>query len=117
MNKYVYIGIGGFVGASLRYFAGNTISVNIIGCFVLSFLIYSFTIRNKKLFKGLTVGLLGSFTTFSAFAGEIVDYLLTGHLLMFFIYIIFSVVFGLLGAFIGYWLAIILKTSSIREVI
>lgn len=85
--KLCIIGAGGFVGAVLRYqvsgwvqyrsgsivFPFGTMSVNLIGCFVIGFLAY--LIESRSLLSSetrgfLLIGLLGSFTTFSTFGNE-----------------------------------------------
>jgi fluoride exporter len=87
MIKVLMIGIGGFTGSSLRFlisewtkkilpyskFPLGTLAVNIIGCFLIGFLIgfmdtkQTFSIELRLL---LLTGLLGGFTTFSAFGHE-----------------------------------------------
>ncbi len=87
MHKLVLVGIGGFVGATLRYLVGGfvqnlsqsinfpygTLTVNIVGCFFLGMLSHM-----AELNMGVTsevrllvmVGFLGSFTTYSTFCNE-----------------------------------------------
>jgi len=85
MYTYLLIGIGGFIGAIFRYsisgwvqnglisFPVGTLGVNFIGSLFLSLVMYSseykglFT-EDTRIF--LTIGLLGSFTTMSAFSYE-----------------------------------------------
>ena len=85
-DTYLAIGIGGFIGAILRaYTAGvinhifkhnipfGTVSVNLIGSFILGALIglIQFSaIQNPYLKSMLTTGIMGAFTTFSTFAVE-----------------------------------------------
>ncbi len=87
MEKAFLVGIGGFVGSMGRYalsgwvqrlwpsalFPGGTLSVNVVGCLLIGFLAAGADLRN--LFSAETrallfVGVLGGFTTFSAFAYE-----------------------------------------------
>lgn len=85
MNLLLLIGIGGFIGAILRYlvsgwvqngisyFPLGTLSVNVIGSFFLSVILY--LTENKGVFSEetrifLTIGILGAFTTMSAFSYE-----------------------------------------------
>ena len=82
------VATGGALGAILRYLLTNisksmfassiygTISVNILGSFLIGYLITSDYVKNLsedfvKFF--LIIGLLGSFTTFSAFSYEVVN--------------------------------------------
>ena len=87
MLKFLLIGAGGFIGSVLRYlvsgfvqtlsqdvtFPFGTLAVNILGCFCIGFLSELFSART---FIGvdaqtfLLVGILGGFTTFSAFSHD-----------------------------------------------
>ena len=94
MTKILLIGMGGFVGAVLRYAVGGgvqtltrsisfphgTMAVNVIGCFLIGGLTYLAETRslfsaNTRMF--LFIGVLGAFTTFSTFA---ISYLQPGGL-------------------------------------
>ena len=85
--KLCIIGAGGFVGAVLRYlvsswvqyrsgsivFPYGTMSVNLIGCFIIG--LFTFLVENRSLLSPefrvfVLIGLLGAFTTFSAFGNE-----------------------------------------------
>jgi fluoride exporter len=85
MHFLLLVGIGGFVGAILRYavsgliqggeaaFPFGTLGVNAIGSFVLGFIMYSaeyggFFPDEARAF--LTIGMLGAFTTMSTFGYE-----------------------------------------------
>ncbi|ADE37222.1 fluoride efflux transporter FluC [Methanohalophilus mahii] len=75
---YLLVGIGGFIGAILRYMVAGivpkkgdiptgTLTVNIMGTTILSYLTYSHSLQHLYL---LNIGILGSFTTFSTFTYE-----------------------------------------------
>ncbi|MFW5986647.1 MAG: CrcB family protein [Methanohalophilus sp.] len=75
---YLIVGIGGFTGAILRYMVAGmtpkkadiptgTLTVNIMGTTILSYLTYSHSLQHLYL---LNIGILGSFTTFSTFTYE-----------------------------------------------
>ncbi len=114
------VGIGGGIGAILRWlvavmlsvppltpkFPLATFAVNIIGC-VLIGLFVSLDVRGDahslpRLF--LVTGILGGFTTFSAFGLETVSMLRSGYLFDAFLYVLLSVVLGVCGVFAGLWL-------------
>lgn len=87
MGKLFLAGIGGFIGSALRYavtgsiqtwtksvdFPYGTLAVNLIGCFAIGLLSYLaetrgvFTAETRTL---IFIGVLGGFTTFSAFGNE-----------------------------------------------
>lgn len=87
LKLYVSVGIGGALGAMGRYsvslitishslFPWSTLTVNLIGSFLLTFILLNSKINNKlsrELFTGFTAGVLGSFTTFSTVTYETVE--------------------------------------------
>ena len=113
------IGIGSCLGGIFRYllsqfiqnkflsaFPYGTMTINIIGCFLIG-VVFAFSERGNftmewRLF--LATGLLGGFTTFSSFSLETVSLLRGGQLLHAFIYILCSIVIGLLATFAGIFL-------------
>jgi CrcB protein len=116
MKIIIAIGTGSFIGGVLRYllsqfvqikflstFPFGTLTVNIIGCFLIG-LVFGLTDKGNltqewRLF--LATGLLGGFTTFSAFSNETVGLLRDGQLWYATAYVLASVVIGLLTTFIG----------------
>jgi CrcB protein len=90
VGKLILAGIGGFIGSSLRYaitgyvqdlsrsieFPYGTLAVNLIGCFLIGFLSQLaesrgvFTAESRTL---IFIGVLGGFTTFSAFGNETIN--------------------------------------------
>lgn len=121
MNLYTLfiVGLGGFVGSTLRYltvrlvdtklnalFPFGTLTVNIVGSFLLG-LIYMLAMRkvgiseNAKLFLG--VGFCGGFTTFSAFALENFDLIAQRLIGTAVLYIVVSVVMGVVALGAGIW--------------
>ena len=118
---YLIVGIGGVVGALLRYYADHlihmlwpstfpigTLFVNIAGCFALGWLLQRASNKGKissYVVKGAGTGLIGSFTTFSAFSVETVQFLRNGLWLSGILYVLLSLWGGLALAWLGTSLA------------
>ncbi|MEL7231668.1 MAG: CrcB family protein [Pseudomonadota bacterium] len=93
MMNVLYVALGGAVGASLRYGAGiafgsgaqATLFVNVAGSLALGALMGWVTTRavagEGALVLFLGVGLLGAFTTFSAFSRETVHFFMQGEVM------------------------------------
>ncbi|KRL37254.1 fluoride efflux transporter FluC [Liquorilactobacillus uvarum] len=102
----------GFWGGILRYQFGiwfnfnGTIMVNLIGCFILTFLTYlflSFKNPSEWLTIGLGTGLVGSFTTFSSFNLDTLKLILLDKSEYLFFYLIISIFGGLILSFLGFF--------------
>ena len=116
MKIILAIGIGSCIGGLFRYFLAQfiqnkflsafpfgTMGVNIIGCFFIG-VVFALSERGNFTLEGrlfLVTGLLGGFTTFSSFSNETVGLLRDGQLWHAFIYILCSVVIGLIATFAG----------------
>jgi len=116
MKLILAIGTGSFIGGILRYlisqfmlvrfpsaFPFGTFAVNIIGCFFIG-LVFGLADKGSiapawRLF--LATGLLGGFTTFSAFSNETVVLLRDGQIGYAAAYVVSSVLLGLLATFMG----------------
>lgn len=110
------IGVGSFIGGVLRYlfsslmqtrvdtsFPWGTMIVNLTGCFLIG-LCYGFAEKNNlssEMVMFLTTGLLGGFTTFSAFSNETISMFRDGQMFSALIYVAISVVVGLSLTFLG----------------
>lgn len=86
MRTLLFVAAGGAIGASARYLVGvgsarllgygfpyGTLAVNVIGCLLMGLLIEAMALRwsvHNDLRAFLAVGILGGFTTFSAFSAE-----------------------------------------------
>ena len=95
MKQLLIVFAGGGLGAVARYwlsgavyrfmstqFPYGTITVNVLGCFCIGFLMSFFADRflvNPDLRLFLTLGLLGGFTTFSTFSYETIELLRAGN--------------------------------------
>ena len=118
MSKFFLVALGGSIGASIRYIFYlisknllststlfiNTLIVNIIGSFLIGYFIV--LLQNKILSQEFIryffiIGVLGSFTTFSAFSLETIDLMVNKKFLMAFFYIFSSLFLCLLFTFIG----------------
>ncbi len=118
----VNVAVGGAFGAVLRYQMGRwmtgwmgsaamgvfpwaTLGVNALGSVLMGFLAGWLTFRvtgnGEQLRLLLGVGLLGGFTTFSAFSLEMVLLIERGQLLFAALYAFLSVALGITGLFAG----------------
>lgn len=131
MRKYIFIGLGGFLGAIsrsaiklLQIFGDNqiipfdTILINVVGSFIIAFFLTItlaiFTI-DADIKTGISVGFLGSFTTFSTFTKEAMNLLMNNHYIESLIYIIASLFLGLFFAFLGYYFAMKIQGVHYRK--
>jgi len=116
MKIILAIGLGSSIGGMLRYVLAESIqqklqstlpfgtfTINVIGCFLIGIVFGLFDRGNLsqewRLF--LATGLLGGFTTFSAFSMETVNLLRDGQYGSVMTYVAGSVVIGLLATFAG----------------
>jgi len=116
--NFLFVAIGGSIGASLRYFAYlffknyllsnylflSTLFVNIVGSFLIGYTIMLMETKNLSedfIRYFLIIGVLGSFTTFSTFSIESVDLLLSKKFFNAFFYMFLSLSLCLLFTFIG----------------
>jgi len=106
--------IGGLIGTGLRLgldaliphgdaqFPLSTLVINIVGSFLLGLLVARiWPIAPSWLRAGLGTGLLGAFTTFSAFAVALVTLTRSGAGWVAVVYLVLSVALGLAAAFLG----------------
>lgn len=131
MGKNISIMLGGAIGAILRVsirnlsifqsagsFPINTLIVNIIGCFFLAFI---FKLAAEvidipdSLKAGLTTGLIGAFTTFSTLCKEVSSLIISQQYLTAGIYLLLSVVLGLLAAILADRFIELLFGTAIKE--
>ncbi len=114
---YLVVFIGGGIGAALRHgvnigaarlfgtsFPFGTLSVNIIGCLAMGLLAGYFALKgdlsqNWRLF--LTTGILGGFTTFSAFSLDVAVLYERGEIGLAATYVLASVMVSLIAVFAG----------------
>jgi CrcB protein len=123
MKDMLFVGLGGFIGAVARYKLGgwvlhhtadwrfplSTFLVNTIGCLVIGLLAGLATrhhVFSHDLRLFLFPGILGGFTTFSAFGYETFFLIRKGDSHVAFSYVLLSVVCGLLLVWLGFKLTI-----------
>ncbi|MBA2124983.1 fluoride efflux transporter CrcB [Hyphomicrobium methylovorum] len=112
---------GGAIGAGLRHLIGRafmhqglvnfpwaTLVINISGSFLIGVLIEVLALRynaSNELRTFLVTGILGGYTTFSAFSLEFATLYERGDLVQAFGYVLASVVLSILAVFAGLWIA------------
>lgn len=121
----IYVALGGALGSVSRYLLGTwtqsisksidfpygTLTVNLIGCFVIGFLSQlaeargAFTSESRAL---VFIGILGGFTTFSSFGNDTINLLRDGETFNALANIGANVIVGLalvwLGRTVAYWI-------------
>ena len=122
LSNVFLVGLGGLIGSITRYlcifgvsriipvssFPWGTLLVNVLGCLIIGFLGGLGT--NKQLFAEagrvfLFTGILGGFTTFSAFGLETFFLLRTSQFFLAFLNILLQLALGLGAVALGYWLS------------
>ncbi|TPR13249.1 fluoride efflux transporter FluC [Apilactobacillus timberlakei] len=113
MRKVIYIFIFGFIGGLLRgyftFISGNnhfiaTMIINIIGSFLLALitgLLPKIMELSEALISGISMGLIGGFTTFSTFSFDSISLLMNHEIGLGILYISFSLLGGLIFASLG----------------
>src|SRR5687767_3727325 len=114
IKTLLFIGLGSFLGGMARYlisellhekvkfvFPVGTLAVNIIGCFLIGVVIALVDkhLLNEQAKLFLATGVLGGFTTFSAFSHQTVTLIKTGEMGLALGYVLASVVFGIAATF------------------
>ena len=114
IKSILIVGLGSCAGGILRYLVSlalpprgptATFIVNIAGCLLIGLLYGLFSKYSETpsaLCLLLTTGLCGGFTTFSTFSNEAVTMLQGGNIQMFLLYVIGSVICGILATLGGY---------------
>lgn len=123
MLQIIYIGVGGFIGAVSRFlvsrymnnllpsFPLGTLTVNIIGSFILGFIVYSVSLGKSispDMRDFITIGILGGFTTMSSFAYESFRLMELNQLLMFSLNLALNLVLCIAAVYAGKELAVLI---------
>ncbi len=119
MTNLFLVALGGAIGASLRHLSGiaalrimgtgfpwGTLFVNVFGSLIMGFFIAWLTKRtgtSNEIRLFIATGILGGFTTFSAFSLDVANMVERGAMTSAFSYIAASVVISLAAVFIGLW--------------
>ena len=115
--KIIYIATGGAIGSSLRfvitdlfksyfpYFPIGTLFINILGSFLIG--LFANYLNNRGIPEiilryFIIIGLLGSFTTFSAFSFETLELIKEGKISSSLLYILLSFILSITAAFVGF---------------
>ncbi|HMO34313.1 MAG TPA: fluoride efflux transporter CrcB [Lacibacter sp.] len=117
LKYFLWVGLGGALGSMARFgvsqvlrsshFPWATFLVNMIGCLLIGGIL-AFSLRhaafeqNWRIF--LATGVCGGFTTFSAFSLESMALLQQQKIALFLLYVVGSVLLGLLATWLGYFL-------------
>jgi CrcB protein len=118
----LFVGLGGFIGASLRYATGlfvgrfitdaqfpyGTFVVNMVGCLLIGFIAGvtdSRELMNDTSRAFVFTGMLGAFTTFSTFSYETMGLLQNGQTSPALTNLGLQIVLGLLAVWVGIQLA------------
>ena len=115
----LFVAVGGMVGVLARFGIGrltlhheallwSTVAINIVGSFLLGLLVAEQWF-GRDVREGIGVGFLGGFTTFSTFSVQAVLEVDAGEPVRALVYVLASVVGGLLAATAGFalgrWIA------------
>jgi CrcB protein len=123
MNKYLLVGVGGFLGAIARYWLGSfigsrmgvrfpygTVVINISGSFLIGLIVTLIAQRthwNANWSYLIPIGFIGAYTTFSTFELETLRSFQEAEIFYAFANVIVSVVLG----FVAVWLGVVTGRS------
>lgn len=117
VTEALWVMFGGATGALFRFLAllfipAPVVFVNILGSFIIGLISGKVMhLSNPHYVNFLSIGLLGSFTTFSAFSLNTMSFFYSGDTLKALGYIAFSVIGCLLSCYLGLKLANLLQIN------
>ncbi|MEM9332243.1 MAG: fluoride efflux transporter CrcB [Pseudomonadota bacterium] len=119
MMNFLLVGLGGAIGAMLRHLSGmvalrllgpafpwGTLFVNVFGSLIMGLFIAWLVKRtgaSNELRLFVATGILGGFTTFSAFSLDVANLFERGEIASATGYILISVLFSIAAVFAGLW--------------
>ncbi|MEN9919398.1 MAG: fluoride efflux transporter CrcB [Bacteroidota bacterium] len=117
LKQILLVGLGGGCGSVFRYltslcvtnyyvgkFPLSTFVANILGCILIGFLIGAsdrYAVLNSDMRLLLITGFCGGYTTFSTFSSENLALFSNGFYFTLVIYIVLSIILGLLAVYLG----------------
>ena len=121
MRKYIFIAVGGMLGALLRYVIKNihinnykevipinTLFINVSGSLLLALILtiaFEIFTFDADIRLGIATGFFGAYTTFSTLCKETVNLMTKGDYYSSISYIGFSIMLGLAASYFGVVLA------------
>ncbi|MBK9078648.1 MAG: fluoride efflux transporter CrcB [Hyphomicrobium sp.] len=121
MQLLLFASVGGAIGAGLRFlvneafaargllaFPWATLTVNVLGSFIMGVCAAMFVHRSHlspELRTFVLTGVLGGFTTFSAFSMDVARLFEVGESTSALVYILSSVAVSIAAVFLGLWVA------------
>jgi len=113
ITPVISVAVGGAIGAVLRYIVGSavafplgTLAINVIGSFLISVVWVVFAARGLHHWLPFVMtGLLGGFTTFSAFSLDTIRLVEAGRIATAGGYVMVSVGLSIAACVMGLWIA------------
>lgn len=120
MKTILAVAIGGALGTVLRYltnmgisantnaaFPWGILTINVVGCFIMGGVMASFLNfwnPSSEIKAFLTIGVLGGFTTFSAFSADVLNLSTQGQHATMIAYVLASTLLSIAAVFAGYFM-------------